>query len=130
MNQQAIFTNAVRHVAALCAVAALTAPKSGGQLLAKGAKPFIETEIVEDPETLARLAAWLRERGKKLKDPIWFRDADVAEKLDLVLFIGLAHWYPRAGGAGRLGVPRSDLPDPLHRPGDRGRLGGQDRQPE
>jgi uncharacterized ferredoxin-like protein len=103
MNQQAIFTNAVRHVAALCAVAALTAPKSGGQLLAKGAKPFIETEIVEDPETLARLAAWLRERGKKLKNPIWFRDADVAEKLDLVLFIGLARWYPPVYDCGACG---------------------------
>jgi uncharacterized ferredoxin-like protein len=85
---------ALRHVAQLCAVAAMTAPKSGGQLFLKGSKPFIETVIVEDRETLSRLAAWLRERGKKLKDPIWFRDADTAEKLDLVLFIGLAKWYP------------------------------------
>ncbi len=103
MDQHAIFKNAARHVAELCAVAAMTAPKSGGQLLARGAKPFIETVIVEDPDTLARLAAWLRERGTRLKDPIWFRDADVTEKLDLVLFIGLAHWYPPVYDCGACG---------------------------
>jgi uncharacterized ferredoxin-like protein len=94
---------ALRHVAQLCAVAAMTAPKSGGQLFLKGSKPFIETVIVEDRETLSRLAAWLRERGKKLKDPIWFRDADTAEKLDLVLFIGLAKWYPPVYDCGACG---------------------------
>jgi uncharacterized ferredoxin-like protein len=103
MDQQVIFKNAVHHVAELCAIAAMTAPKSGGQLLAKGAKPFIETVIVEDPNTLARLAAWLRERGTRLKDPIWFRDAEVAEKLDLVLFIGLARWYPPVYDCGACG---------------------------
>lgn len=42
----------VRHVANLCAVAAMTAPKSGGQLFLKGATPFIETGRVEKiPET-------------------------------------------------------------------------------
>ncbi len=103
MDQHAIFKNAARHFAEFCAVAAMTAPKSGGQLLARGAKPFIETVIVEDPDTLARLAAWLRERGTRLKDPIWFRDADVTEKLDLVLFIGLAHWYPPVYDCGACG---------------------------
>lgn len=103
MDQQAIFKNAVRHVAELCAVAAMTAPKSGGQLFLKGAKPFIETEIVEDADTLARLAAWLRERGARLKEPIWFRDAEVAEKLDLILFIGLARWYPPVYDCGACG---------------------------
>ncbi len=68
----------------------MTAPKSGGQLFLKGAKPFIETVIVEERDMLNRLAEWLRARGTKLKEPIWFRDADTAEKLDLVLFIGLA----------------------------------------
>ena len=43
------------QVAELCAVAAMTAPKSGGQLFLKGSKPFIETVIVEDRATLARL---------------------------------------------------------------------------
>ncbi len=103
MNQQEIFMDALRHVAELCAVAAMTAPKSGGQLFSKGAKPFIETVIVEDRETLNRLAAWLRERGTKLKAPIWFRDADTAEKLDLVLFIGLAKWYPPVYDCGACG---------------------------
>ncbi len=37
MNQQEIFMDALRHVAELCAVAAMTAPKSGGQLFSKGA---------------------------------------------------------------------------------------------
>ncbi len=93
----------LRHVAGLCAVAAMTAPKSGGQLFSKGAKPFIETVIVEDRETLDRLAAWLRERGTRLKAPIWFRDAETADKLDLVLFIGLAKWYPPVYDCGACG---------------------------
>jgi len=98
-----MFTEALRHVAQLCAVAAMTAPKSGGQLFLKGSKPFIETVVVEDRETLSRLAEWLRERGNKLKDAIWFRDADTAEKLDLVLFIGLAKWYPPVYDCGACG---------------------------
>lgn len=103
MDQQTMFIEALRHVAQLCAVAAMTAPKSGGQLFLKGSKPFIETVVVEDQETLERLAGWLRERGRKLKDPIWFRDADTAEKLDLVLFIGLAKWYPPVYDCGACG---------------------------
>ncbi len=103
MDQQEIFMDALRHVAELCAVAAMTAPKSGGQLFSKGAKPFIETVIVEDKETLNRLAAWLRDRGTRLKAPIWFRDAETADKLDLVLFIGLAKWYPPVYDCGACG---------------------------
>jgi uncharacterized ferredoxin-like protein len=103
MDQHEIFMQALRHTAQLCAAAAMTAPKSGGQLFLKGARPFIETVIVEDRETLIRLAAWLRERGRKLKAPIWFRDADTAEKLDLALFIGLAKWYPPVYDCGACG---------------------------
>ncbi len=103
MDQREIFLEALRHVAGLCAVAAMTAPKSGGQLFLKGGKPFIETVIVEDRATLQRLAQWLRQRGDKLKDPIWYRDADTAEKLDLVLFIGLAKWYPPLYDCGACG---------------------------
>ena len=103
MDQREIFMEALRHVAQLCAVAAMTAPKSGGQLFLKGAKPFIETVIVEDRDTLKRLADWLRARGNKLRDPIWFRDADTAEKLDLILFIGLAKWYPPLYDCGACG---------------------------
>jgi cytochrome c biogenesis protein CcdA len=79
MDQHEIFMEALRHVAQLCAVAAMAAPKSGGQLFLKGSKPFIETVIVEDRSTLSSLAYWLRERGRKLKAPIWFRDADTTE---------------------------------------------------
>ncbi len=103
MDQREMFMDALRHVARLCAVAAMTAPKSGGQLFSKGAKPFIETVIVEDKVTLSRLAEWLRERGTRLKAPIWFRDAETAEKLDLVLFIGLAKWYPPVYDCGACG---------------------------
>ncbi len=39
MQQQDIFKEAVQQVAKLCAVAAMTAPKSGGQLFLKGSKP-------------------------------------------------------------------------------------------
>jgi uncharacterized ferredoxin-like protein len=94
MEQREMFLDSLRHVANLCAVAAMTAPKSGGQLFLKGGKPFIETVIVEDKATLIKLADWLRERGTKLKEAIWYRDADAAEKLDIVLFIGLSGWYP------------------------------------
>ena len=49
MNPQTeIFMDSVRHVAKLCATAAMTAPKSGGQLFLKGGKPFIETVIVDE----------------------------------------------------------------------------------
>jgi uncharacterized ferredoxin-like protein len=105
MDQHEIFMEALRHVAQLCAVAAMTAPKSGGQLFLKGSKPFIETVIVEDRPTLSLIAEWLRERGRKLKASIWFRDAESAEKLDLVLFIGLTKWYPPVYDCGACGYP-------------------------
>src|SRR5436189_3147493 len=105
MEQREIFMDALRNVAKLCAASAMTAPKSGGQLFLKGGKPFIETVIVEDRPTLSRLAEWLRARGRKLREPIWFRDADTAEKLDLVLFIGLARWYPPLYDCGACGFP-------------------------
>src|SRR6266487_6775042 len=76
------------------AAAAITAPKSGGQLLLAGKHLFIETVIVDDRETLDRLAAWMRARGKERREAIWFRDAEAAEAIDAVLFVGLADWYP------------------------------------
>ncbi len=51
MDQREMFLESVGHVARLCAVAAMTAPKSGGQLFLQGAKPFIETVIVDDKPT-------------------------------------------------------------------------------
>jgi len=103
MNQHEMFTEVVVHVAKMCAVSAMTAPKSGGQLFLKGSKPFIETTIVQDKETLHRLAEWLRARGTKLKNPIFFRDADTTEKVDLILFIGLEKWYPPMYDCGACG---------------------------
>ena len=63
MNQQEMFMESVRHVAKLCAVAAMTAPKSGGQLFLKGGTAFIETVLVEDKPTLKKLADGLRAQG-------------------------------------------------------------------
>jgi uncharacterized ferredoxin-like protein len=85
---------AVRHVATLMAGAAITAPKSGGQLFLAGKPAFLETVIIEDPAARGELANWLR-RGKERREAIWFRDAEVAEAVDAIVFIGLApNWYP------------------------------------
>ncbi len=84
----------VRQVGQLMAAAAMTAPKSGGQLLGAGAPGFLETVLVDDPGTLARLAEWMRARGKERREAIWFRDADAAAALDGVLFVGLTNPYP------------------------------------
>src|SRR5829696_1841291 len=84
----------VRQVAKLMAGAAITAPKSGGQLFLAGKHNFIETVIVDDLDTRHSLSAWMRARGKERREAIWFRDADVAEAIDAVLLVGLADWYP------------------------------------
>jgi uncharacterized ferredoxin-like protein len=76
------------------AAAAVTAPKSGGQLFLQGKHLFIETVIVDDHDTLTQLADWMRARGKERREVIWFRDADVADAIDAALFVGLADWYP------------------------------------
>jgi uncharacterized ferredoxin-like protein len=96
-DQQAIGVAAVRQVATLVAAAAITAPKSGGQLFLAGKPAFLETVIIGDPQVRADLGSWLRARGKERREAIWFRDADadVAEAVDAILFIGLApNWYP------------------------------------
>jgi len=94
-EQQAIGVAAVRQVATLMAAAAITAPKSGGQLFLAGKPPFLETVIIDNPQIRTELAGWLRARGKERREAIWFRDADVAEAVDAILFIGLApNWYP------------------------------------
>ena len=36
----------------------------------------------------------MRARGKERREAIWFRDADVAEAIDAVLFVGIVDWYP------------------------------------
>lgn len=94
-DSESIGLAAVRQVATAMAAAAITAPKSGGQLLLAGKPAFLETVIIEDPATRAELAGWLRARGKERREAIWFRDAEVAEAVDAILFIGLAlNWYP------------------------------------
>ena len=58
----------VRQVAKLMAAAAITAPKSGGQLFMPGKAQFMETVIVDDRPTLDDLAAWMRARGKERRE--------------------------------------------------------------
>jgi hypothetical protein len=53
----------VRQVAKLMAAAAITAPKSGGQLFLAGKHNFVETVIVDDVDTRHELAEWMRARG-------------------------------------------------------------------
>jgi uncharacterized ferredoxin-like protein len=85
----------VRQVAKLMAGAAITAPKSGGQLFLAGKANFMETTIVDDPGARAELAAWMRARGTERRERIWFRDAEAAEAVDAILFVGLLPgWYP------------------------------------
>src|SRR5205085_7561845 len=36
----------------------------------------------------------LRARGVERRETIWFRDAEVAEAVDAILFVGIADWYP------------------------------------
>ena len=93
----------VRTVGQLCAAAAVTAPKSGGQLFLRGKPLFIETVLVDDKATLKRLAEWMRARGKERRQEIWFRDAAMAERIDAVLFIGLMNWYPPIYDCGACG---------------------------
>lgn len=93
----------IRDVARLSAAAAVTAPKSGGQLFLRGKPLFVETAFIDDRETLLRLAGWMKQRGRERRQEIWFRDAAVAERLDGVLFIGLKDWYPPIYDCGACG---------------------------
>jgi uncharacterized ferredoxin-like protein len=95
LGYEELRADTVRQVAKLMAAAAITAPKSGGQLFLAGKPTFMETVIVDDAETRSRLAEWMRARGAERREKIWFRDADVAEAVDAILFVGLApNWYP------------------------------------
>jgi uncharacterized ferredoxin-like protein len=93
----------IRAVGRLCAAAAVTAPKSGGQLFLRGKALFIETVLIDDHETLRRLVGWMRRRGRERRQEIWLRDATLAERLDGVLFIGLKDWYPPIYDCGACG---------------------------
>jgi uncharacterized ferredoxin-like protein len=51
--------------------------------------------IAEDRATRGTLAAWMRARGNERRERIWFRDAEAAEAVDAILFVGLLPgWYP------------------------------------
>jgi uncharacterized ferredoxin-like protein len=102
-DYESLRAETVQQVAKLMAASAITAPKSGGQLFLAGKHLFIETVIVDDRATLARLAEWMRARGKERREAIWFRDADLAEAIDAVLFVGLADWYPPVYDCGACG---------------------------
>ncbi len=94
----------VRQVAQLMAAAAITAPESGGQLFLAGKPNIMETVITDDPGTRGQLAAWMRARGKERRERIWFRDADAAEAVDAILFVGLLPgWYPPSYDCGACG---------------------------
>jgi hypothetical protein len=58
----------IRQIAQLMAAAAITAPKSGGQLFLAGKPNFMETVIAEDPGTRRDLAAWMRARGRERRE--------------------------------------------------------------
>jgi uncharacterized ferredoxin-like protein len=103
LDYDGLRADTVRQVAKLMAAAAITAPKSGGQLFLAGKHLFIETVIVDDRETLDRLAGWMRARGKERREAIWFRDAEAAQAIDVVLFVGLADWYPPVYDCGACG---------------------------
>jgi uncharacterized ferredoxin-like protein len=94
LDYDSIRVDTVRQIAKLMAASAITAPKSGGQLFLAGKPLFVETVIVDDRDTLTRLAAWMRARGKERRESIWFRDAEMATLVDAVLFVGLSGWYP------------------------------------
>src|SRR3954451_25154006 len=94
LDYDSLRADTVRQVAKLMAAAAITAPKSGGQLFLAGKHLFVETVIVADQAPLTRLADWMRARGKERREAIWFRDAEAAEAIDAALFVGLDHWYP------------------------------------
>jgi uncharacterized ferredoxin-like protein len=93
LDYESLRGDTVRQVAKLMAAAAITAPKSGGQLFLAGKHLFVETVIVDDRETLSALAQWMRARGKERRESIWFRDAEAADQIDAVLFVGLNKWY-------------------------------------
>ncbi|MGQ0616140.1 MAG: DUF2148 domain-containing protein [Acidimicrobiia bacterium] len=87
--------DAVMQAAKLMAASAITAPKSGGQLFLAGKQNFMETVVVADTDERHRIAEWLRARGTERREQIWFRDAEIAEAVDAILFIGLLpEWYP------------------------------------
>ncbi len=95
LDYDAIRGETVVQVAKMMAAAAITAPKSGGQMFLQGKHNFMETIIVSDKETKTALSTWMRARGAERRETIWYRDAEVADAVDAILFVGLKpDWYP------------------------------------
>jgi len=95
LNYDALRGETVVQVAKMMAAAAITAPKSGGMLFLQGKHNFMETIIVSDADTKKALSNWMRARGAERRETIWYRDADVAEAVDAIVFVGLKpDWYP------------------------------------
>jgi len=148
-EEQGIFSTeelrlgAIRAALEQLSATAITAPKSGGQLFLLGGQPFIEAVGLMDKTVQARLAEWMRRRGAERREAIWFRDAEAAERMDAILFIGLKDWYPPVYDCGACGyatcaeflnatkelrqecrvrVRRAPVQPQGHRPRDSGRL--------
>ena len=102
LDYEGLRADTVRQVAKLMA-AAITAPKSGGQLFVAGKHLFIETVIVDDRDTPTNSPPGCAPRGKERREAIWFRDAEAAEAVDAILFVGLADWYPPVYDCGACG---------------------------
>lgn len=45
----------------------------------------------------------MRARGRERREAIWFRDADLCERVDGILFLGLKDWYPPVYDCGACG---------------------------
>jgi hypothetical protein len=108
------------------------------------------TVVVTDPDTRRDFGEWMPARGRERRATIWFRNAEVAEAVQAILFIGLApHSYPPnydcgacgyatcariperhqrpPQGLGGAGVHRPDLLLAQHRPRYRRPIRGQNR---
>src|SRR2546426_707024 len=84
MDQRDVFTAAIKNVAQLCAVAAMTAPKSGGPPFLKGTKTLLPTPNVRRRETLRRPPSCLRERGAKGPNTPFLPEAAAARHLGII----------------------------------------------
>jgi hypothetical protein len=63
LDYEALRGETVVQVAKMMAAAAITAPKSGGQLFPQGKHTLMETIIVADIDPKTELATWMRCRG-------------------------------------------------------------------
>src|SRR5436309_13176686 len=148
MDQHEMFTEVVANVAKMCAVSAMTAPKSGGQLFLKGSKPFIETTIVQDKETLHRPRGMAPSARDQTQEPDLFprrrhdreggpnplhRAREVVSADVRLRRLRVRHLHRISACESRashrrvpgLGIPRAHLPASLHRPRYSSRIRGE-----